>query len=69
MYPRCCILKKYPDLPTAIADMDVYFHNYWEAKRDVHTIEGLNGRYVVPASSNGLNVVLKTKAELESLSP
>lgn len=31
------------------------------------TVESLNGHYVVPASSNWLNTVLKTKLELESL--
>lgn len=73
MYPRCCILKKYASFPEAIADMDLYFRDYWEGRRNVHTVEDLNGKYCVNEAYAGNQCpgwterVLKAKRQFEAL--
>ena len=58
-------LLRFDSLADGIAAEDAFLR---KAESNGHdTIESLNGWYVVPASANWLNVVLRTKAELESL--
>lgn len=57
-------LRYFATAEEGIAAIDIWLASH-EAKHP--TIESLNGYYVYPASQNWLNVVLKTKAELESL--
>jgi hypothetical protein len=73
MFPRCCILKKYESFPVAIADMTLYFSEFWEGRRDVHHVENLNGSYCYNGNYPGNRCpgwtegVLKVINEVESL--
>lgn len=58
-------LARYNSYEDGIAAIDAFLRKAEGSGRD--TVEELNGWYVVPASNNWLNVVIKTKQQLESL--